>query len=89
MGEDNRVPYVVYEGTLARMERIIKRLWIVILVVVFLLFASNAYWIYNWTQYDYSATTVTAQQDGRGINIVGGGNVGYGTASEDYSPYSD
>lgn len=84
MGEDTRVPYIVYEGTLARFERIIKRLWIVILLIVCLLVVSNAYWIYTWTQYDYSVTAVTAQQDGRGINIVGGGNVAYGTESPDY-----
>lgn len=83
------VPYIVYEGTMARFERIIKNLWIVILVIVILLVASNAYWIYNWTQYEYSSVSVTAEQDGRGINIVGGGNIGYGAASESYSPYSD
>ena len=78
------VPYIVYEGTNARWERTSKRFWIALLVTIALLVASNAYWIYNWMQYDYSVTAVTAQQDGRGINIVGGGNVAYGTDSPDY-----
>lgn len=34
------VPYVVHESTIARMERIIKRQWIALIVAICLLFAS-------------------------------------------------
>lgn len=81
------VPYIVYEGTMARFERIIKKLWVVILIVVFLLVASNGAWLYAWTQYEYSSVDITARQDGRGINIIGGGGVEYGTDSQNQNPY--
>lgn len=39
------VPYIVYEGEMARAERRDKRLWIVILALVFAIFASNIGWL--------------------------------------------
>lgn len=66
--EDKTVPYVVYEGTMARFERTIKRLIIVIIIVIVALFASNAMWIYEWNQYDYSDVTIGSD---------GGGNANY------------
>ena len=68
--DDNRVPFIVYEGTIARFERTIKRLIILIGVTILLLFASNAIWIYEWNQYDYSDVTVDSQ-DGGNANYIG------------------
>ena len=39
------VPVIVHEGTMARAEITIKRLWITILLLIVLLFGSNAGWI--------------------------------------------
>ena len=47
------VPYIVFEGTQARNERMVKRLVITIIVAIALLFISNAAWLYAWMQYDY------------------------------------
>ena len=44
--EKTTVPYIAYEGTLARMERVIKGLVIALIVAFALLFASNAIWIF-------------------------------------------
>ena len=41
------VPYIVHEASMARMERQIKRLWITVLVLVFLLVGTNATWLYT------------------------------------------
>lgn len=68
--EDNKVPYIVYEGTIARFERTVRRLIIVLAVTILLLFASNALWIYEWNQYDYSDVTVDSQ-DGGNANYMG------------------
>lgn len=47
------VPYIVYESAQTRMERTVKRLLIALIIAVFLVFASNAVWLYAWMQYDY------------------------------------
>lgn len=73
--EDNKVPYIVYEGTIARFERTVRRLIIVLAVTILLLFASNALWIYEWNQYDYSDVTVDSQ-DGGYANYMGAGASG-------------
>lgn len=57
--EINSVPYVVHEGILSRMERSNKRMLIALIIAVTLLFASNALWLYEWTQYDYCGDTTS------------------------------
>lgn len=66
------VPYIVYEGAQARHERTIKRLIIVIIIAVSMLFATNAIWLYFWNQYD--TIVYDYQQDGQGVNIIGDEN---------------
>ncbi len=54
--EENKnmnVPYIVYEGAMARSERTIKRLIVIIIIIISMLFASNAIWLYFWNQYEY------------------------------------
>lgn len=70
------IPFVVFENAIARMERIIKRLVIALILSVFLIFLSNVAWLYAWMQYDYSSsatTTETVTVDGKdGIaNYIG------------------
>lgn len=71
--EENNVSYVVFEGQMARNERITKRLIVVIIVLIAMLFASNAIWLYALNQYDYEVedNSLNYVQDGRGINIIG------------------
>ena len=79
------VPYVVHEATVARQERQIKRMWIAIIVLAVAWFLTNMIWIGVFSSYDYSSEEVIieADQDGEGVNIVGGGNVDYGAESKD------
>ena len=49
------VPYIVYESAMARNERSIKRLFVALLIAIILLVASNGFWLFAWTQYDYSS----------------------------------
>lgn len=49
------VPYYVHEGIVARNERTVKRLIIAIIIAIVLMFASNALWLYEWSQYDYES----------------------------------
>lgn len=78
------VPYIVHESDMSRLERQLKRLWIVILVLIFLLVGSNCAWLWYESQFQVvEETAIEAEQDGSGINIVGGGDIDYGTESQD------
>ena len=66
------VPYIVHESSMARMERQIKRLWIALIVVIAMLFASNA----GWLIYESQFATISYEQDGEGINNVNIGEQG-------------
>lgn len=61
------IPYVVYELQQAREEREKKRLWVIILVLVGLLFLSYMGWLAYESQYD----TFMYEQDGSGVNNIG------------------
>ena len=81
MNEPINIPYIAYEGTMSRLERSNRRLWIVILVLIVMLVGSNIAWLVYESQYeDFS---ITAEQDGEGINIVGGGDIDYGAEGND------
>ena len=64
--EINNVPYMVYEGTIARFERTVKRLVIVIVITVVSLFASNIAWLYAWNMYDYESTNIIVDGESNG-----------------------
>ena len=61
------IPYIVHEGSMSRMERILKRLVLALVIAILLLFASNCVWLYAWMQYDYSSSesTETVTVDGK------------------------
>ena len=64
------VPYIVYEGEIARQERHIKRLWVALIVAICACVAIFLGHIWYLNQYDFASY----QQDGEGVNIVGDGN---------------
>lgn len=68
------VSYLVYESSQTRLDRIIHKLVVALVVSVALLFISNALWLWAWSQYDTVTEEYTYSQDGRGINIMGNGN---------------
>ena len=57
------VPYIVHESTMARMERQIKRLWITILVLIFLLVGTNGAWLYYENQRETIYQEVTQETE--------------------------
>ena len=61
------VPYIVHKGAVARLERVIKRLWVLVLALIILLCASNAAWIWWESQYETIETTIT-QENADGYN---------------------
>lgn len=78
------VPYIVHESAMARTERSAKRLWAVIILLIVFLVGSNGAWLWYESQFEVvETTTIEAEQDGSGVNVVGGGNVEYGAESND------
>ena len=84
--EPESVPYIAHEASMARMERQAKRLWIAVLLLIVLLVGTNAAWIWHESQFSGIETTIEAEQDGSGVNIVSGGNLDYGAESKDNNP---
>lgn len=66
------VSYVVHESTVARMERIVKRQWIALIVAICLLFAS--FGLFVWYESQYETISYDYTQDGEGTNIIGDSN---------------
>ena len=79
--QNNSVTFIVYEGTIARFERTIRRLIILIGITILLLFASNAIWIYEWNQYDYSDVLVDSQDGGNASYIGANGYINNGEST--------
>lgn len=75
------VPRIFFESALSLAERTIRRLWILCIILAILLVATNGAWIWYESRYEKFETT-EIQQDGQGVNIVGGGDVNYGSESE-------
>lgn len=70
---DNRNPsisYAAHEGMMARMERTIRRLWILCIILIILLAGTNGAWIWYESQFE-DATTTEITQD---VNSDDGGN---------------
>jgi len=57
------IPFIAYEANMARMERINKRLVIMCIILIILLFVSNFAWIYYENQFEDVTTTVTQELD--------------------------
>jgi hypothetical protein len=69
------VPYIVHESDMSRLERQLKRLWIVILVLIFLLVGSNCAWMIYESQFETVETVseeIVVDADDNGIaNYIG------------------
>ena len=73
------VPYVVHESTMSRMERQAKRLWITILVLIFLLVGTNCAWLWYESQFETieeSCQEVIQEADNGENHFVGGDIIG-------------
>lgn len=64
------VPYVVHEGVMSRFERVIKRLWIALIMTIILLVGTNIFWISYESQFEDSVTVTQENDDGYN-NYVG------------------
>ena len=74
------VPYIVHESDMSRLERQLKRLWIVILVLIFMLVGSNCAWLWYESQFETVETVEEYQieqdaESGNNNSIINGGEI--------------
>ena len=67
------VPFVVYESATSKLERTIKRLFIVLILTIICLVGTNVAWVVYEAQFE----TISYDQDGEGINNVNFGDQGW------------
>lgn len=75
-----------FESAMASHEKTIKRLWIIVLVLIILLAASNGAWIWYESQFEVVDMEIE-QKNERGINsyIGNDGDIYYGYPEDPYS----
>ena len=84
------IPLVALQDAMYAAERHNKRLIAVIILLILALVLSNAFWVYEWNQYDYVADdySIDAEQDGD-YNVIGAGDIEYGTPKSNDSQEND
>ena len=89
------VPYAAHEIAIATSERHSKRLWIVILVLIVALIASNLAWIIFEAQFE-TAETITEEYDieqdaegGNNNSIINGGSIVNGETEDKIQENND
>lgn len=66
------VPFIVFEGEMARAERYIKRLWTALVVAIASLAIAVIAFMWYLSMYDFASYDY--EQTGEGVNIVGDEN---------------
>ena len=70
--DKDKLNYLMYEDIVVRLERIIKRLWILIIIIFTAFVLSNSMWIYYESQWQVVEEKQEISQEG---SADGGGNV--------------
>lgn len=72
------IPYVVHESEVARLERTIKRLFIICVLLIIVAVGTNAYWIWYEAQWQDEVITQEIKQDSGegGTNTYSGKIIG-------------
>lgn len=78
------IPYIAHESAMARAERTAKRLWITILVLIFMLVGTNCAWIWWNNQWEtVESWEITQENDGGYNNYIGNdGDIVNGKAND-------
>ena len=78
------IPYIAHESGMARMERIIRRLWILCIILIVLLVGSNAAWLIYESQFMDEVKIEQEVDANDGDAYVSGiGDINYGESKTD------
>lgn len=78
---DDKIPYIVFEGASTRLERTIRRLWILCIILIILLVGSNGVWLYYENSFEDVENSIKqeAEWDSESEVIMNGtGTINYG-----------
>ena len=78
------VPYIVHECAVARLESIIKRLWVLVLALIILLCASNAAWI--WYESQFEEVRIEKENESGYNNFIGNDGDIYNGETDNNNP---
>ena len=78
------VPYIAHESAVARLERVIKRLWVLVLVLIVLLAASNAAWI--WWESQFEEVRIEQENESGYNNFIGNDGDIYNGETDNNTP---
>lgn len=80
------VPYIVYESEMARLERIIKKQFILIIVSLIFLVGTNLCWIWYENQFVNEVTVTQENSDGYNNYVDGNGSINNGETNSKENP---
>lgn len=80
------VPYIVYESEMARLERIIKRQFVLIIASLVFLVGTNLYWIWYENQFIDEVTVTQENSDGYNNYVDGNGSINNGETNSKENP---
>lgn len=69
------IPYIAHESEMARMERVVKRMFILIIILIVLLFGTNAGWLWYENQFIDEVTVTQENDDGYNNYVDGDGTI--------------
>lgn len=72
--DERTISSVDHQYDMARLERIVRRLWITLIILLMLFAGTNALWIYEWNQYDYGDIVVDSDDGGNANYLQAGAN---------------
>ena len=80
--EPVQIPFIAHESAMLRMEKILKKQWITIMLLICLLVGSNLAWLYYENQFEEVTTTEITQENADGYNdyIGNDGDINNGKA---------
>ena len=78
------VQYIVNDGVVARLERVIKRLRVLVLALIILLCASNAAWI--WWESQFEEVRIEQDNESGYNNFIGNDGDIYNGEADNNSP---
>ena len=85
--KDEKIPQKVQDNfAYVCMSRTLNKLITLVIVCICILVATNGAWIWYESQFSDIVTTIEAEQDGSGVNIVSGGDLEYGAEGESNNP---
>ena len=79
-----QIPFVAHEADMTRMERVIRRLWILCIILALALVGTNAAWVVYESSFETVSTSVMQENESGYNNFIGNdGDIKNGTTNGD------